>query len=82
MYFIALYEKCDTTGQMKDIATHAVKMVEFCALQHDHRYCSFTTRVCGKIVNQILLEMLLNCTKHFDSSSSLTASCVARCMIC
>ena len=33
VYFIALYEKCDTTGQMKDIiATHAVKMVEFCAL--------------------------------------------------
>ena len=26
--------------------------------------------------------MLMNCTKHFDLSSSLTASCVARFMIC
>ena len=35
----------------------------------------------GKILNQILLEVLMNCTKHFDLSSSLTASCVARFMI-
>ena len=38
--------------------------------------------VCGKILNQILLEVLMNCTKHFDLSSSLTASCVARFVIC
>ena len=36
----------------------------------------------GKILNQILLEVLMNCTKHFDLSSSLTASCVARFIIC
>ena len=35
-----------------------------------------------KICNQILLEVLTNRTKHFDLSSSLTASCVARLMIC
>ena len=35
-----------------------------------------------KISNQILLEVLMNCTKHFDLSSSLMASCVARFMIC
>ena len=69
--------------------TRAVKMVdrcsreiEFCALQHDYGSCSFTTRVSGKLLNQILLEVLMNCTKHFDLSSSLTASCVARFMIC
>ena len=39
-------------------------------------------RVSGKFFNQILLEVLMNCTKHFDLSSSLTASCVARFMIC
>ena len=48
----------------------------------DHGYCSFTTRVSGKILNQILLEVLMNCTKHFDLSNSLTASCVARFVIC
>ena len=35
-----------------------------------------------KICNQILLEVLMNRTKHFDLSSSSTASCVARLMIC
>ena len=35
-----------------------------------------------KNLNQILLEVLMNCTKHFDLSSSLTACCVARFMIC
>ena len=35
-----------------------------------------------KNLNQILLEVLMNCTKHFDLRSSLTASCVARFMIC
>ena len=52
--------------------------MELCALWHDCGYCSFTTRVSGRILNQVLLEVLMNCTKHFDLSSSLTASCVAR----
>ena len=56
--------------------------MKFCALLHDHGYCSFTRKVGGKILNQILLEVLMNCTKHFDLSRSLTASCVARFMIC
>ena len=57
--------------------------MESCALLHDDGYCSFTTRVSGKILNQILLEVLMNCTnKHFDLSRSLTASCVAIFMIC
>ena len=43
---------------------------------------SFTTRVSGKILNQLVLEVLMNCAKHFDLSTSLTASCFARCMIC
>ena len=47
--------------------------MEFCVLQHDHGYCSFTTRVSGTILIQILLEALMNCTKHFDLGSSLTA---------
>ena len=41
---------------------------------HDRSEC--------KNLNQILLEVLMNCTKHFDLSSSLTACCVARFMIC
>ena len=56
--------------------------MESCAPLHDHGSCSFTTIVSGKILNQILLEVLMNCTKHFDLSSSLTASCVARFMTC
>ena len=57
--------------------------MESCALLHDDGYCSFTTRVSGKILNQILLGVLMNCTnKHFDLNRSLTASCVARFMIC
>ena len=40
------------------------------------------TRVSAKILNQMLLEVLMNCTKHFDMSSSLAAICVARFMIC
>ena len=55
--------------------------MEFCALWHDHGYCSFTTRVGGKSLNQILLEVLMNCTKHFDLSISLTASYVTIFMI-
>ena len=60
----------------------ARKKMELCTLWHDHGYCSFPTRVRAKIMNQILLEVLMNCTKYFDLSSSLTASCVARFMIC
>ena len=30
-----------------------------------------------KLLNQLLLEVLMNCTKHFDLRNSLTASCVA-----
>ena len=57
--------------------------MEPCALQHNHDYHSFTTRVGGgEILNQILLEVSMNCTKHFDLSSSLTASFFARFMIC
>ena len=89
MYFTALYEKCDTTGQLKDIRLLMENVwivvrekTEFCALYHDHGYCSFTTRVSGKNLNKILLEMMMNCTKYFDLSSSLMASCVARFMIC
>ena len=59
-----------------------LKMVDSSALYHNHGYCSFTTRVSGQILNQILLEVLMNCTKHFDFSTSLTAICVARFMIC
>ena len=51
-------------------------------MELDRGYCSFTTRVSGKILNQVSLEVLVNRTKHFDLSSSLTASCVARFMIC
>ena len=36
----------------------------------------------GKILNQVLLEVLMNCTKHFDLSISLTASYVTIFMIC
>ena len=88
--------KRNATGQMKDIRLPIVNVLlmlwkwwivvrekmESCALLHDHGYCSFTRKVGGKILNQILLEVLMNCTKHFDLSSSLTASCVARFMIC
>ena len=56
--------------------------MEFCAQQHDYGYRSFTKKVSGKILNQILLEVLMNCTKHIDLSSSSTASCVARFFIC
>ena len=56
--------------------------VEFCALQYVYGYCSFTTRVRGKILNQILLEVWMSSTKHFDLSSSLTPSCFTRFMIC
>ena len=92
--FIALLEKCDTTGQMKDIRLPirllmlwkwwivVWERMEFSALYHDHGYCCFTTRASGKMLIQIFLEVLMNCTKHFDLSSSLTASFVAIFMIC
>ena len=87
-YFTALKEKYDTTEQMKDIRLSTLNVllmlwkwwvvvrekIESCALWHDHGYCSFTTRKCGKILNQVSLEVLMNCTKHFDLGISLTAS--------
>ena len=57
--------------------------MEFCALWlRDHGYRSSTTKVSGKFLNQISLEVLMSCIKHFDLSSSLTASFVARFIIC
>ena len=96
VYLTSLYEKCDTTGQMKDIRLPIVnallmlwkwwivvrEKMEFCALYHDHGYRSFTTRVSAKILNQISLEVFMNCTKYFDWSSSFQASCVSRFVIC
>ena len=96
MYFTAPYEKYDTTGHMKHIRLPIVNVflmlwkwwlvvrekMEFLhtaariwlLFLHDGSEC--------KNLNQILLEVLMNCTKHFDLSSSLTACCVARFMIC
>ena len=82
--------------QMKDIRLPIVNVLlvlwkwlivvrekmEFYALQHDHDYCSFTTRVSGKILNQVCLRCWWSAPKIFDFNSSLTASCVARFMIC
>ena len=69
--------------------THAVKMVDSCSRENGvlctvaRSWLLFLHEESGwKILNQILLEVLMNCTKHFDLSSSLTASCVARFMIC
>ena len=69
--------------------THAVKMVDSCSKENGvlctvaRSWLLFLHEESGwKILNQILLEVLMNCTKHFDLSSSLTASCVARFMIC
>ena len=56
--------------------------MEFCSLFHDHGCCSWRREWAEKTLNQILLEALMNCTKHFDLTSSLTASCVARFVIC
>ena len=56
--------------------------MEFCSLFHDHGCCSWRREWVEKTLNQILLEVLMNCTKHFDLTSSLTASCVARFVIC
>ena len=39
-------------------------------------------RESGKILNKIMLEVLMNCTKYFDLSSSLKGNCVKRFMIC
>ena len=80
--------KYDTTGHMKDIRLLIVNVFlmmgkwQIVVRGHDRGYCSFTTRVNGKILNQILLEVVRNCTLYFDLSSSLTASCFARFMIC
>ena len=64
--------------------THAVKMVDSYSRENS---VLCTTKVSGKILNQILLEVSMNCTKHFDLSSSLTLSsltlsCVARFLVC
>ena len=81
--FTALYEKCDTTGQDERYQiTYGKRVIHVVTTMRDHGYFSFTTRVSGIFFNQILLEVLMSCTKHFDLSSSLTASCVARFMIC
>ena len=85
MYFTALYEKCDIAGHMKDIRLPIVNVLlmlrKWWKVVREN-YCSLMMRVSGKFSNQIFLEVLMNCTKHFDLSSSLTASCVARFMIC
>ena len=69
--------------------TRAVKMIDSCSRENGvlctvaRSWLLFLHEESGwKILNQILLEVLMNCTKHFDLSSSLTASCVARFMIC
>ena len=62
--------------------TYGKRVIHVVTTMRDHGYFSFTTRVSGKFFNKILLEVLMSCTKHFDLSSSLTASCVARFMIC
>ena len=69
--------------------TRAVKMVDSCSrengvlctvarswllLLHDESE--------WKNFESSMLEVLMKCTKHFDFNSSLTASCVARFMIC
>ena len=69
--------------------TRAVKMVDSCS-RDNGGLCTVARSWLlflhneseWKILNQILLEVLMNCTKHFDLSSSLTASCVARFVIC
>ena len=68
--------------------THAVKMVDSCSRENGvlctvaRSWLLFLHEESGwKILNQILLEVLMNCTKHFDLGSSLTASYVARFMI-
>ena len=69
--------------------THAVKMVDSCSRENGV-LCTVAwswllflhDESKWKNWNQILLEALMNCTKHFDLNSSLTASCVARFMIC
>ena len=69
--------------------THAVKMVDSCSRENGV-LCTVARswllflhdRVSEKFLNQILLEVLMSCTKHFDLSSSLTEGCVARFMIC
>ena len=69
--------------------THGVKMVDSCSRVNIVLYIVARSWLSflhdesdWKNLNQILLEVLMNCTKHFYLSSSLTASCVARFMIC
>ena len=56
------------------------KMVDSCSRARS--WLLFLHRLSGKYLNQIVLEELRNCTLYFDLSSSLTASCFARFMIC
>ena len=62
--------KYDTTGHTKDVRLPIVNVLlmmgkwRIVVRGHDRGYCSFTTRVGGKIVNQILLEVLRNCTLY------------------
>ena len=71
--------------------THAVKMADSCLRENGVGVLCPVARSWllflhdegeWKILNQILLEVLMNCTEHFDLRSSLTESCVARFMIC
>ena len=71
--------------------THAVKMADSCLRENGVGVLCTVARSWllflhdegeWKILNQILLEVLMNCTEHFDLRSSLTESCVARFMIC
>ena len=59
--------------------TLALKMVDSCSREIEV-LCTVTRS--WLLFLQILLEVLMNCTKHFDLNSSLTVSCVARFMIC
>ena len=69
--------------------SHAVKMVDSCSIENGV-LCTVTRSWLlfrhveseGKFFNQMLLEVLMNCTKHFDLSSSSTASYIERFMIC
>ena len=91
-----LHEKCDTTGKMKDYqityserVTHPVKMVDSCSrvngvlctvarswllfLPDESEWKNFESNIAWGV------DKL---HQTFDLSSSLTASCVARLMIC
>ena len=69
--------------------TNAVKMVDSCSRENGvlctvarSWFCSFTTRVSGKILNQVCLRSWWIAPNILFLSSSLKANCVARIMIC